>query len=71
MIGAFIKRRLRAFWCGIVGLLAGALAAHLIGGIGIAMRGVAFSIPVGIVLAMAGAIIGYRAGNKRDRAATK
>ncbi|HVR59432.1 MAG TPA: hypothetical protein VMT72_21685 [Pseudolabrys sp.] len=65
MISTFIKRRPRTFWYAIVGLVAGLL----IGGVGVALRGFAFSLHPELVLAMAGAIIGYRADNKRERAA--
>ncbi|MEH2501619.1 outer membrane lipoprotein SlyB [Bradyrhizobium sp. AZCC 1578] len=67
MIGAIIRKRSRTFWYVIVGAIAGALAGHAIGGIGVAMRGGAFRVYPEIVLAIGGAIVGYRAGRKTDR----
>ncbi|MBR1266365.1 hypothetical protein JQ629_02475 [Bradyrhizobium sp. AUGA SZCCT0222] len=71
MIGAFIRRRPRTFWYAIVGLITGALVGHLIGGIGVAMRGGAFRVYPDFALAIVGAIAGYLIGNKRDRAANE
>src|SRR3569623_2065875 len=64
MIGALIKGRRRTFWYANSGLETKRLVGHLIGGIGVAMRGVAFGVPTVIILAIAGAIVGYFAGRK-------
>lgn len=66
MIGTLIKRWPRTFRYGAVGLLSGAFVGFLIGGIGIAMRGGAFGVNTGLVLAIAGAFFGGRIGMKRD-----
>jgi len=68
MIGtAFIKRWPRAFCYAIIGLIAGALIGLFIGGVGVTMRGGAFRIYTELVLAIAGAFVGYRMGIKRGR----
>jgi uncharacterized protein YcfJ len=72
MIGtAFIKRWPRAFCYAIVRLIAGALIGLLIGGVGVTMRGGAFRICTELVLAIAGAFVGYSMGIKRDRMANQ
>ena len=67
MVRALIKNRSRRFWYAIAGFIAGLLVGHLVGGVGVAMRGGAFRIDAEIVLAIAGAILGYWAARKADR----
>lgn len=67
MIGAIVTKWSRTFWYVIFGAIAGLLVGQAIGGIGVAMRGGAFSIRTEIVLAIAGAIVGYCAIRKTDR----
>jgi len=52
-------------------LIAGALIGLFIGGVGVTMRGGAFRIYTELVLAIAGAFVGYRIGIKRDRMANQ
>ena len=66
-----MKRWPRAIWCAIGGMVVGAIAGLLIGGIGVAMRGGAFGIPTSLVLAIGGAFLGARFGLARDRLAEK
>ncbi len=68
-VRAISKARPREFRWSIYGILVGALAGTFIGGMGIAVLGLAFGLPASLISAIVGGMIGNRVGVEKDHKA--